>query len=182
MVDDELEPGELERLGVGELLDAVGLGELVLAAEQHRGRLGRHPGHRVGEQVPVGGVDPGGGVVRAGDGGDAPHVVDVPVGDQDRHRLELVLAHDLRDALGGVLARVDHHALGAGTGRGDVAVGAPRTGREACDQHRLVSCVGGLAVMGPPQPTVPRAGARHGYDEGGLTSAPDDSGTTKKQV
>ena len=42
-----------------------------------------------------------------------------------RDRLEPVLADDLGDAGGGVLAGVDDHALGAGAGRDDVAVGRP---------------------------------------------------------
>jgi hypothetical protein len=41
-------------------------------------------------------------------------VVDVAVGEQDGDGLEPVLADDLGDARGGVLARVDHDALGAG--------------------------------------------------------------------
>ena len=80
-------------------------------------------------------MDPGGGVVGAGDRGDAPHVVDVAVGDQHRDRLEPVLADDLVDAGGGVLARVDDDALGAGTGGDDVAVGPPGACGEAGDEH-----------------------------------------------
>jgi hypothetical protein len=62
-------------------------------------------------------------------------VVDVPVGHQHRDRLEVVLAHHLRDAVGGVLAGVDHDALAAGAGRDDVAVGAPRSCGKAGDEH-----------------------------------------------
>ena len=90
------------------------------------------------EQVPVVGVDVRGGVVAAGDRRDAPHVVDVAVGDEDGDRLEPVLAHHLVDAVGGVLAGVDDDALGAGAGRDDVAVGPPRSGGEACDEHGWV--------------------------------------------
>ncbi len=112
VVDGELQTGQLEGLQVGELGDVVGLGELVLPAEQHACGVGRHAGHRVGEQMTVARVDPRRRVVRPGDGRHAPHVVDVAVGDQHRHRLEVVLADDLGDPLGRVLARVDHHALG----------------------------------------------------------------------
>ena len=96
----------------------------------------RHARHRVGEQVAVARVDPGGGVVGAGDGRHAPHVVDVAVGHQHRDGLEAVLAHDLGDALGGVLAGVDDDALGTRAGGHDVAVRAPRTCGEAGDEHR----------------------------------------------
>ena len=88
------------------------------------------------EQVPVVGVDPRGGVVPAGDRRDAPHVVDVAVRDQHADRLEPVLLDDPAHAVGGVHAGVDDHALGAGSRRHDVAVGAPRTCGEAGDQHR----------------------------------------------
>ena len=135
VVDGDREAGQLEALPVGELGDVVGLDELVAPAEQHRGGLAGDAGHRVGEQVTVGGVDPGGGVVGARDRGHRPHVVDVAVGEQDGDGLEAVLADDLGDAGGGVLAGVDDHALRAGAGGHDVAVGGPRTRWEPGDQH-----------------------------------------------
>ena len=154
VVDDERQARELELGEVGQLAYVVGLGPGVVAAEQHLGRLAAHPGHRVAQQVAVAGVDPGGRVVRARDRRHAPHVVDVPVGDQHAHRLEPVLTDDLLDALGRVLARVDDHALGTGTRGHDVAVGPPGSGGEASDEHRRQSLlvwrvrVGGLVVPG----------------------------------
>ncbi len=135
VVDDEPQPGQLQLLGVGQLLDVVGLGPLVAAAEQHLGRLPGHAGHRVGQQVPVGGVDPGGGVVGAGHRGDAPHVVDVAVGHQHGDRLQPVVADELRDAVGRVLAGVDDDALAAGVDGRDIAVGTPRTRGKSGDEH-----------------------------------------------
>src|SRR3954447_19427201 len=140
VVDHEVEAGQLEGLPVGELGNVVGLGELVAAAEQHAGRLAGHPGHRIGQKVPVVRVDPGGGVVGARDRRHTPHVVDVTVGDQDRHRLEPVLADHLGDAVRRVLAGIDDHALSTGTGGDDVAVRPPRTGGETCDEHASNSC------------------------------------------
>ena len=72
----------------------------------------------------------------------AEHVVDVAVGHQDADRLEPVLLDHAGDALGGLHAGVDDHALGAGSRRHDVAVGAPRTCGEAGDQHRSTLAVG----------------------------------------
>ena len=139
VVDDEPQAGQLELGEVRQLAHVVGLGPRVVAAEQHLGGLGAHPGHRVAEQVAVAGVDPGGRVVGAGDRRDAPHVVDVPVGDEHADGLEAVLAHHLGDAVGGVLAGIDDHALAAGTRRHDVAVGPPGSGGEASDEHRRQS-------------------------------------------
>ena len=147
-----------------ELLDPVRLGEGVLAAEHHLGRLGAHAGHRVGEQVPVVGVDPGRRVVRAGDRRDAPHVVDVPVGDQHGHRLEPVLGDDLGHAGGGVLAGVDDHALRARPRGRDVAVGAPRTCGESGDQHaRRLSRPAAGSLIRTSAGDV-HAGRRKGFD------------------
>ena len=135
MVDDHVQAGQLEALAVGQLGHVVGFGELVLPAEQHRGALAGDARHRVGEQVSVGRVDPGGRVVRPRDRGDRPHVVDVPVGEQYGDRLEPVLADDVGDAGRGVLAGVDDDALGPGAGGDDVAVRGPRACGEAGDQH-----------------------------------------------
>ena len=65
VVDGEVRPASSSACAVGELAYVVGLGELVLPAEQHRARLCGHAPHRVGQQVPVLGVDPGRGVVAA---------------------------------------------------------------------------------------------------------------------
>jgi hypothetical protein len=94
VVDRDREPGQLEARAVGQLRDVVRLDELVAATEQHRGGLAANAGHRVGEQVAVGRVDPGRGVVGAGHRRDRPHVVDGPC-EQDRDGFEVVLAHDL---------------------------------------------------------------------------------------
>ncbi len=91
--------------------------------------------HRVGQQVPVGRVDPGGGVVGAGNGRHRPHVVEVTVGEQHRDRLERVLPHDLGDPVRGVLPGVDDHALRARPGRRDVAVRGPGACGKAGDEH-----------------------------------------------
>ena len=167
VVDDEPQSGELELGEVGQLAHVVGLGPRVVAAEQHLGGLRAHPGHRVGQQVPVGRVDPRRGVVGAGHRGDAPHVVDVSVRDQHADRLEPVLPDDLVDTGGGVLAGIDDHALRPGTRRHDVAVGTPGSGGEAGDEHGRQSLLvvdrrpaGRLLVGGKPTEGSPG----HDYD------------------
>ena len=83
----------------------------------------------------IGGMDPRRGVVAARDGRDAPHVVEVSVGDQHGNRLEAVLAHHLGHTVGGVLAGVDDDALRPRRRGGDVTVGAPGTCGESGDEH-----------------------------------------------
>ena len=92
------------------------------------------------QQVPVARVDPGGGVVRAGDRGDAPHVVDVAVGDEHGDGLEPVLAHDLGDPVGGVLAGVDDDALatrGRWPRRSSSCPTDPRGNRRSAPAHTI---------------------------------------------
>ena len=55
-----------------------------------------------------------------------------------------MLADDLVDALGGVLAGIDDDALGTGTRGDDVAVGPPGSGGEASDEHRRQSLLDGV--------------------------------------
>ena len=69
---------------------------------------------------------------RPGDRGD---VVDVAVGEDDRDGLEPVLRERVLDALGGLVARVDDHALLAGGGGDHVTVGAPGPGGEPGNEH-----------------------------------------------
>src|SRR5206468_2656137 len=107
--------------------DVVGLGEGVVAAEQHPRRLRADSGHRVTQQVPVVRVDPGGRVVRPADRQYGEHVVDVTVGQQDADWLQFVLANHLLDARGRVLSRVDDEAFRALAGGDDVAVRTPRS-------------------------------------------------------
>jgi hypothetical protein len=149
VVDRELQARELEALAVLEFLDVVRFGELVVTAQQHPRTLGADPGHRVAQQVPVVGVDPGGAVVRAADREDREHVVDVAVREQYGDRLQFVLAHDLLDTRGGVLSGVDHDAFRALAGGDDVAVRAPRTRGEPGDEHDRPSWNG----SGPPKAT-----------------------------
>ncbi len=164
VLDGETHTSQLQLDAVDELAHVVGLDERGLAAQppEQRPRVGRQPGHRVGEQVPVGGVDPGGGVVRAGQRRDRPDVVDVAVGGHHRDRLEPLLGNDLRDTWTGVLAGVDDHALAARAGRHHPAVGAPRTCGESGDEHgrqRTAACCGGSARRRDQRLMVARSAA-----------------------
>ncbi|GGX95573.1 hypothetical protein GCM10010510_46230 [Streptomyces anandii JCM 4720] len=68
-------------------------------------------------------------------------MVDVAVGEDDGDGLEPVLADRLRDAVGGLVAGVDDHALLTG-GRGDeVAVRPPGPGGEPGNEHDRPSFV-----------------------------------------
>ena len=122
MVDRQLHSRQPHRHPVGELGHVIGLGEGQAPEQLLPGRQAQTPGG-VGKQRPVGWVDVGGDVPGAAHRHHRPDVVDVAVGEQDRHRLEPVLGEDLRDARLGVLTRVDDHALLPGAGRHHVAVG-----------------------------------------------------------
>ena len=121
---------------VGQLADVVRLGALVVAAEQHLGGLGGHAGHRVGEQVPVAGWIQAVASYAPATGATHHMWSTWPWVTSTLTGLSRCSATTLGDAVGGVLAGVDDHALGAGSRRHDVAVGAPRTCGEAGDQHR----------------------------------------------
>jgi len=62
-------------------------------------------------------------------------VVDVTVGKEDRHGLELVLAQDVVQGLFGAVPGIDDHALLARCRGNDPAVGLPRTGGKPHDEH-----------------------------------------------
>ena len=66
---------------------------------------------------------------------DTPHVVDVAVRHQDRRGPQAVCSDDLGDSGRRILAGVDDDALLARAGGDDVAVRAPRPGRERSDEH-----------------------------------------------
>jgi hypothetical protein len=57
------------------------------------------------------------------------------VREQDRGRAEPVLGENLLDPALGFLARVDDHALLAGSGRDDITVRGERPCWEPCDEH-----------------------------------------------
>ena len=90
---------------------------------------------RVGQQVPVVGMDPAGGVVRAADRCDGEHVVEVAVGQHHRDRLQAVLGHQVAYAVRRIHPGVEDQALGSGLGGDDVAVRLPGTGRKGRDEH-----------------------------------------------
>ncbi|GHF87893.1 hypothetical protein GCM10018787_40700 [Streptomyces thermodiastaticus] len=62
-------------------------------------------------------------------------MVDVAVGEDDGDGLEPMLAQRFLDAVGGLVARVDDHALLTGGGGDEIAVRPPGTGREPGNEH-----------------------------------------------
>ncbi len=66
---------------------------------------------------------------------DRGDVVDVAVREDDGDGLEPMLLQRFLDALGGLVARVDDHALLACGGGDQVAVGPPGPGGEPGNQH-----------------------------------------------
>ena len=136
VVDGQGDAGEVECRPVGEGLDPLRLAER--QARVHRGELGAHLADAlegVGEHEPVLGVDPGGDVVTVAHRRHRPHVVEVAVGQQHRHRRQPALGQDLPQRLLGVLSGVDHHARAALPGRDHEAVGLEGPGRESGEQH-----------------------------------------------
>src|SRR5690606_22076456 len=96
---------------------------------------------RVAHHVPVLGVDPGRYVVRSAHRNDRGDVVDVAVGEDDGDGLEPVSADRFRDAVGGLVSRVDDHALLTGGGGDEVTVRPPGPGGEPGNEHDRPSSV-----------------------------------------
>ncbi len=80
-------------------------------------------------------VDIGRDAARPAHGTDGERVVEVPVREQHGDRTEPVLGQDLLKVCLDPDARVDDHAVLAGTGRDDVAVGRESLRGEAHDEH-----------------------------------------------
>jgi hypothetical protein len=134
VVDGHLETRDREHVAVGERLDVVGLGPLQAATEERR-RLRRDAGQWVGHHEVVSGVQVRRDAPCAADRRDRERVVEVPVGQQHRYRLQPVLAQHLVQLVDHVDAGVDDDRVLAGPGSHDVAVGAERGGGEAGDEH-----------------------------------------------
>ena len=132
--DGELHAGQLQRGAVGQLLDVVRLPHGQFAHELLPDGAAERL-LRVAHHVAVLGVDPGRDVVRAAHRDDRGDMVDVAVGEDDRDGLEPMLRERVLDSLGGLVARVDDHALLAGGGGDQVAVGPPGPGGEPGNQH-----------------------------------------------
>ena len=138
MPDTETQPCQLHIGLVRELSHVIGLGELQAPAGhllEHDAGVTGDPGHRVGQQVSVSGMNVGRNVARLTHRGHRPHVVQVPVCHQHRDRLQPVLPDHLVDSRHGILPGVDHDALLPRTGGHDEAVRTPGAGGETCDQH-----------------------------------------------
>lgn len=71
----------------------------------------------------------------AADRDDRGDVVDMAVGEDDGDGLEPMLLQRFLDALGGLVARVDDHALLTGGGGDQVAIGPPGPGGEPGNEH-----------------------------------------------
>ena len=97
--------------------------------------LGGEAGQGVGEQVPVGRVDEGRDLAGPGQRGHRPDVVEVPVGQQGRHRLEAVAPAQLVDPAQGVLAGVDDQGLRARRGGDQPAVRLEGPGGKSGHEH-----------------------------------------------
>ncbi len=119
------------------------------------GRPGGEVLHRVLELVAVVGVDPRRDALRPADRRDGEGVVEVAVRQQDRDRLQPVLAQDLVELGLDADARVDDDALLPRTGCDHVAVGVEGLGREPADEHGR-PLERGATGAGPRRQTVLR--------------------------
>ena len=134
VIDRDLETGEAQRGAVGQLRDVVRLRVRQAAAEQRRQVHAQALG-RVGQHLPVGRVHIRRDPARAAHRRDREGVVEVPVGEQDRCRVQAVLGQHRVQLIQHADARVDHQALLPRAGGHDVAVGAEGLGRKAGDEH-----------------------------------------------
>ena len=73
--------------------------------------------------------------MRAAHRDDRGDMVDVAVGEDDGDGLEAMLPERFLDALGGLVARVDDHALLTRGGGDQIAVGPPGPGGEPGNKH-----------------------------------------------
>ncbi len=134
MRDAELHARQMQPRAVAQLLDVVRLPHRQLTHERHpdgaaEGLL------RVTHHVAVLGVDPGGDVVRPAHRDDRGDVVDVAVGEDDGDGLQPMLLQRFLDPGGGLVARVDDHALLTRGGGDQVTVGPPGPGGEPGNEH-----------------------------------------------
>ena len=169
-------PASSSARAVGQLLDVVRLAHGQLAHQRHADGPAERL-LRVAHHVAVLGVDPGRDVVRAAHRDDRGDMVDVAVGEDDGDGLEPMLRERLLDALGGLVARVDDHALLTGGGGDQITVGPPGPGGEPGNEHDRPSCrVGTRWVVrrtcgsGQSLPALPipqRTHIRYGAHAGG---------------
>ena len=117
----------------------VGFGERLTVAEECAGPLRWYAGQRISEHCAVVSVHPAGRVVGPADREYGPHVVEVPVREQDGDGLKPVFADHLRHRRCRVLARIDDDALRTVGGSHYIAVGGEHPGREAGDEHFTIS-------------------------------------------
>ena len=134
VVDDELQPGQVQRLAVTQHTHVIGLTEVEPTED------GRAFGHaerrsRIRHHEPVVGVDQRRNPMRAAHGDDRKDVVEVAVGEQDGSGLEPVLSNDLIHRVFYADSWVDDDAFLAGRGRDDETVRLESSGDDTTDQH-----------------------------------------------
>ena len=131
---DEVDPGHRDERSVVQLATSSGSTnpERPGASWGNSARSPRPSSATGRQQSAVVRMHPARGLGGPAERGDRPHVVEMPVGDHHRDRLQPVLGNQVRDADGGVHPRIDDHALRSAVRGHHVAVGLPRpSGKEA---------------------------------------------------
>ena len=125
---DEADAGQVQDRPVGERADIIRLGELEFTLRHRKEVLARSNdarARRVSEPVPVLTMDVGRDPIAMRNRRDGPHMIDVAMGEENRRRLQTMIADSLLHSPDGILARIDDEAWLTGTARDDVAIRRP---------------------------------------------------------
>ena len=142
------ESGEVQLDPVGQGLQVIRL-QIKVPVGRHLADQLLHVGSqgriRVGQAVGIVGVDERRDAISVGDGDDTPGVVQVPMGQQDSHGLEVLIGQHLAHRIDGAHAGVDDQAFAVRARSEYEAVGPERARGESGDEHGWL-----LSGMWPP--------------------------------
>lgn len=173
----EVEPGETHRPGGqrqhpgGQVATCSRAGRSGRAKQigDHRMHFLGQAGEWIDQLTLIIRPDPTSGVVAVGDLRSRGRVIEVAVGEQHRHRPQIVFGDDVTDPVSGIHSRVDDHAIGVRSRSDQVTIGCQWTGRERSKEH-ITDSIGqdeamsddaraGMTPEAPPEDQAPTEAA-----------------------